>query len=363
MRSSTSPSDEPAAPPAEPHRTLVLDRGDLAALLRFAAASLVLLLLVEALLRVASPRVRHFDLVEFPFEQGRKRFRLAELVREGRPPDVLFVGDSTIETGVSPREFTAAAPGHPSAFNYASGANNAEFARHVVRDALEDVDARPRVVVFGWSYVVYGGRDPAAPGARVKHLGFAGMRRISGHMQPLDALRLWGDRDVFRAMVEHGPPWTRSPDDIVEHEGWVRFPKPFGDHPKPDRDAFAKLVSDALAVYEVTPEIRAHAVATFDMLSRSGIPCVFVLTPVSPEMREYDPRIDLALDAVRRGILPLARERGLRVIDASDTGLFDKRQFMDLMHLNQEGAVVFSRWLAEHPDMIQPPPSTRSPSS
>ena len=364
MPSSTLPSDggaetrEPAS-----HRTLMLDRSDAVALARFAAASLVLLLVLEGVLRVAAPRIRHFDIVEFPFEQGKKRFRLAELVRAGAQPDVLFAGDSTIETGVSPRDYSSATPGQPTAFNYASGANNAEFARHVVNDALENLGAKPRLLVFGWSYVVFGGKDPAAPGAHEKHLALAGMRRISGHAAAGDALRLWTDRDVARSMVEHGPPWTTSPEELVEHDGWVRFPKPFGDHPKADRDAFGKLVSDALAVYEVTPEIRANAEATFDMLAAAGIPVVFILTPVSPEMREYDPRIDGVLATVRREILPLARARGLRVIDASATGEFHPRQFMDLMHLNQEGAVAFSRWLAAQPEMIQPPPSTRSPSS
>ncbi len=364
MHSSTSPSDggaEPGVPP--PHRTLVLDRTDAAAFARFAAASLVLLLVLEGVLRVAAPRIRHFDIVEFPFEQGKKRFRLAELVRSGAQPDVLFAGDSTIETGVSPREFSAVAPGRPSAFNYASGANNAEFARHVVRDALENLGAKPRLLVFGWSYVVFGGKDPAAPGAREKHLALAGMRRISGHARPADHMRLWTDRDVIRSMVEHGPPWTASPGELIEHEGWVRFPKPFGDHPKADRDAFGRLVSDALAVYEITPEVRAHAAATFDELAASGVPTVFILTPVSPEMRDYDPRIDDVLAAVRREILPMARARGLRVIDASAAQGYEPRQFMDLMHLNQEGAVAFSRWLAAQPEMIQPPPSTRSPSS
>jgi hypothetical protein len=341
--------------------TLRLETFDRRAVLRAVLGALVVLLACEGALRLCEGKIRHFDIAAYPFEHGERMFYLRDLAnRVQAQPDILVIGDSTIETGFSPDAFAKSGGG--SAVNAGTGVNNTERLSGALHEITGPIGIHPKRIVVGWSYIVFHGKDPATPAASARMNEYSGVRKISGHPSLLDHLAVWRYRDFGRAMFERGGNLTLPPVELQNNKGWTIFPLPFNSHPQKDRDAFVELVKGAIDVYELTPEIRDNVEATFADLEATGLPVTFILMPINPELRTYDPRIEGILEQLRREILPMAARHNLAVIDATNLGFLKPEHFMDLMHLNQEGAVIFSRWLASQPAMIQPPPSTHSSS-
>jgi len=339
--------------------TLRLETFDRKVVLRAILCAIIVVAACEIGLRSLEGKIRQFDIAEYPFEHGERMFYLRDLVHRLQvQPEILVIGDSTIETGFSPEEFRAAG-GSPSV-NAGTGVNNTERLRGTLREITGPIGMHPKRIVLGWSYIVFHGRDPATPAASERMNEFAGVRRISDAPMLLDHLAVWRFRDFGRAFFERGGSLTLPPVELQNSRGWAIFPRPFNSHPQEDRDAFVKLVKGAIDVFEITPDIRENVEATFAALEESKLPVTFILMPINPELRTYDPRIEGILDQIRREILPMAVKHNITVVDATDLDFLEPEHFMDLMHLNQEGAETFSRWLASHPAMIHPPPSTRS---
>lgn len=342
--------------------TLRLETFDRRIVLRAVLCALVVMAACEVALRSVEGKIRHFDIAAYPFEHGDRMFYLRDIVRTSKqPPRMLVIGDSTVETGFSPRAFSQA--GGTTAVNVGTGVNNTERLRGALKEITGPIGYRPERIVVGWSYIVFHGKDPATPAASARMNEYSGVRRISGRAMLLDHLAVWRYRDFGRAMLERGGPLLLPRAELQMHGGWTIFPRPFNSHPQEDRDAFVKLVKEAIDVYEITPEIRANVEETFAALEATGLPVTFVLTPINPDLREYDPRIEGILEQLRREILPMATKHHISVVDATRLDFLIPDHFMDLMHLNQEGAEIFSRWLATQPEIIQPPPSTHSSSS
>src|SRR5262245_26930598 len=140
--------------------TLQLDgfrRGPFLALVAAFVASVVF---VELSLRATAGHVRHLDMAWYPFSYGEKVFRQRGLQREGIVPDLVFFGDSTVDTGLAPPEMERFLRRGAVVVSLGNGLNHPERADWIARHMFDTLGFRAKHAVLGWSFVVMNGNDP-----------------------------------------------------------------------------------------------------------------------------------------------------------------------------------------------------------
>ncbi|MFN8039921.1 MAG: D-alanyl-lipoteichoic acid biosynthesis protein DltD [Acidimicrobiales bacterium] len=351
----------PAAPstPSRPAPTRSWPR----TALKGVAIVVVVLLVGELLTRALAPQlVPESWGVRNVSEASIKRDQLAAASAAGRPPQVLFVGDSTMDAGVSPTAFADASRSFRSGYDAALlGARLPSQRLWVERFVLPEVT--PRLVVQGVTPLLVStlGASPADTSSYDATL--------SRHLANLDP-DLWQQLDETAgehlALVRYRSS-LRSPR-LVAEAAWNRVTGA-PDRPVVERRddlAAGKTAPDgqSLTYVDKTPE-KTGLEPLFAAVNQSldgrtdfgamdailatyraqGLPVVVVIPPVATELMAAG-GVDVAAwrEAAHR-IADQARLRQVPVLDYTDHG-YPTSLFGDVMHLNGQGSQRFSADLA-----------------
>lgn len=301
-------------------------------------------------------------------EASVKRDQLAAAGAAGRAPQVLFLGDSTIDAGVSPSAFAEASTSFSSGYDAAlMGARLPTQRLWVDRFVL--AESSPRLVVQGVTPLLVStlGASPADASSYD-----ATLTRHLANLEPDVWQRLeeaGGDR---LALVRYRSS-LRNPRLVAEAAGNRLTGVP--DRPVVERrdDLIAGKISaegQSLTFTDKTPETTGleplfaavnqsldgrYSFGALDgvlgLYRERSIPTVVVVPPVATELMVAG---GVDLDRWResaRKIVEHARERGVPALDYTDRG-YPADLFGDVMHLNGRGSFRFSSDLARDVDAL-----------
>ena len=318
--------------------------GRVRAVVCFALALALCAAFWEVTLRALEGRLRHFDQTIFPGTLGEKIFRLRELQKNGASPDTLFVGDSSANTGLSPKVFEQALGGRVDAYNLGE-ATYPEILPGFARYLDEDIQCRPRrvIVACNWSVMnEYGDTFQYF----VKPLqSYAGIRRLRGTESLLDILALWRYRKVPVKMAAFGPPFLKSAD-WLQDEGWTAVDKRLEERPEKERRWLNGVLNGYLTGFEVRPKTLDSLRRGVLAFKKQGADVTFVLSPAYHGSGSYRTRVEQALQETRQKVFPMVEACGIRVLDCSDLPFLGNDCFIDPLHLNRKGATLYTQWLA-----------------
>lgn len=334
-----------------------------------AAIVVVILLVAELATRALAPQlVPESWGIRNVSEASIKRDQLAAASASGQPAQVLFVGDSTLDAGVSPAAFSDASRSFGSGYNAALlGARLPSQRLWVERYVLpEDT---PRLVVQGVTPLLVStlGASPVDSSSYDATL--------TRHLANLDP-DVWQQLDEAAgdhlALVRYRSS-LRSPS-LVAEAAWNRITGA-PDRPVVERRddlAAGKTAADgqSLTYVDKTPEktglepLFAAVNQSLDGRTDFGpmdallasyhdrdLPTVVVIPPVATELMAAG-GVDVAAWREAAGrIADQARARQVPVLDYTDRG-YPTSLFGDVMHLNGQGSQRFSADLAADVDAL-----------
>lgn len=360
-----SPAGAPVPAPARPKRHRGPNRP--VVLVRTATVIVILIIMAELLLSPLSPYLPT-GLLDQPREVAIKQQQLDRLV--STPPDVLFMGDSIMDSAGDAAIFSAASTRFDSAYNGALlGAPFAGQRSWLKRVVLPRV--KPRVIVQMVSPLAVSA--PEAEGRanvlddnvdieidRADDSFWVGLDRsvsdVSYLVKYRHALRqpdvvvkavqamLKGDPpaakpNVIRAKYSQPGYWDHaiSPDGRYNDFNDLRMPAKFN-------------ASVIVPLMEVEPDF-----ATFDQLLAferdSGIAVVVVIAPIAYATYQAS-GVDMGRwRALADGVKARANIAGLPTIDLTDAG-FVRTDFNDYLHMNDNGSRRLSTELARRLDAL-----------
>lgn len=305
----------------------------------------------ETALRLSEGRVRQLDESVFPYDMGDRLFHLREVARSGRPLDLLVLGDSMPQAGLAPPELRPALGGPDATIVSLAGMGwypslTADLARY----ALDTLGCRPRRVIVGFGPVALNARHPGLP-ALIRDLdGYPGVRMLSGSERPTDDVRIWKYRRALRRLIETGPPLTHLPEGATEVSAlwYAGNTAIFDDLPAQQReDMFRRFVVPALDGFGMDESVTEPLRQTAERLRDAGAEVTLLSGPVYPHFADYGCDPGPALATIHREFSAMAQKEKVRYVDAETAPAARERRFyLDPVHLNRDGAVAFSRWLA-----------------
>ena len=311
--------------------------------MRLAAALLLTVVLTLSGLDWALFRVGGLErrLVPTDPEAARTKLLMASRHRDAR---VLYVGDSRVATDIDPDTVTAVCGCGPG-YNAGFGAADPRLMHLMLRRLL--VNVSPVIVVVGvsqWSLsdaadiAVYGpARDLLAPWEFVRVVGFTGPAELTS----VTLGKLWTAyryRQELRATV-------------MAAVGEPTIPFRRGFVPRTESLAVARVVRDVPGVWRRGFEHfdvrgrRASALrAVLDDARARGLQVMLLAPPLHPASRRI---LEPELRAFRSMLREIGAASGVVTEDLTDPGWLSVGDFADNVHLNEGGALKFSRHLGE----------------
>lgn len=280
-----------------------------------------------------------------------------------RPRDVVFVGGSPVAEGVDPDRI----PGT----NYAlglSGGTTSDFYHAVLRAC----DPPPRMLVYGMtaSDVNDSRGEPHGPASLMtwgdlgrwvrlrpdnaewvtRHFVSARLRRASSLFHHRHGMKMWAATEAGRASPGSCPESLReavslreSADALRTGNGYV--PATQFEYRRFDAAKAAGVPEAPLPFFQKyrTGSHLKYLHKLIDWCESKGVPLVVVDVPVSADLEEKFAR---EFAEYRGRLAEVEAARGLKVLRPTRAalGLADA-QFADAIHLNRDGARVFSAWL------------------
>lgn len=280
--------------------------------------------------------------------------------------EILCLGDSQVKTGVAPTALEARLD--RPVFNLAAMGSPTPASYFLLRRAL-DAGARPRAIIldaheaqlWGATYRNYvaAWAELVGPAEAFRlarddgDLGFFGLFVV--HLLPSVRFRLDLRKSVVGGIAER-PQDPEVPWDAVvarhykRNSGALLFQST---HAKDGPDPFPNGVippSDAELFYRTGPMARAANLIYLDRLlaltKSRGIPVFFLIAPLHPGVLAVRERA--GLDGQYEGLIRKIHDKydHVTVVDARHAG-FSHGAFVDVCHLNFEGATALSNGLAE----------------
>lgn len=303
------------------------------------AICLAVLVTVELALFRSGFFMRHLTLSDPDFPMG--KLALAQQMPDA---EVLYVGDSTINTGIAPAVVTDECRCGPG-FNGAVGASTPWLTAAMTRHLLEI--EHPRLVVIGvgpWTADAAGrfvdseiAHEVLRPAER------AALGQPADVTAGIDAAigQVWsayGERTLVKEWLAS---WVPQHAYDMAKRGFYPYPGSFTS-PAQLVAALAKLDPDASTELSSSAPGLAVTGELIDGLRARGISVAIVLPPLHPfAYQERGPYLERA-DAM---ITAFAASKGAVVLDCrASVGPSD---FRDLVHLGEAGAIKFSRCLGD----------------
>lgn len=283
--------------------------------------------------------------------------------------DFLFVGDSTMDSGLDPAKFEAAwwqsSTREAKAFNASLRGSGVLDQYLVVREALRQHPETKVVVCSTWNFIL---TEPVAP----HWTNLAGNSAIAYHYEPALAAALYAPGSTFTKLhlqvMRHVPMFTERLTIWGKVETWRREFSSWGmPHPTENELLFPRYSEPAIAaavsgfkqqcddaVRHQTPlwtparELIRHA-------QERGATVVFVNMP----MGSWSHKLFYSTEAwsrYRAHLQALVEKEGALFVEA--TAWVADENFGDKRHLNPAGAKVFSERLAAwlNHELKSPPP-------
>lgn len=306
---------------------------DAAILLRVAVVAAVLLTAGEVVSRAALKPVG--SLWEYWNPDAAVKFQWYRNVSESnsddtlqRMPDVLIVGDSTAARSFDPSELQSPIEAAYDSYNLGWPANFPLAFEYSTTPLLRDGRSVPRIVVVSFSPGAFVENETTRRfEANILQSAYCRRQREGSLIQDffwltrirpaLEWRELW-----FTGNQPEVPP-GRGFQPVVGHE----------DLSKPDQRRKGKELSEARL--DVLRELVALA-------SERDFQLVIVIPPMEdldsiPEAAEY-----------QRAIEKICNTENCQVVDCSHVEGLTSRHFWNNTHLNQEGAIFFSRWFSKN---------------
>lgn len=325
---------------------------------------LVALLGAEGATRYLEPAMYGRDAGNAP-EAVRKADQMAAL--SANPPEVVAVGDSSLDAGFDPQAFLAASSTFSSAYN-ASLVGSRVPTQQLWNEQLVIPDLHPRLAIQGLSPALTLRLDNAIDPNVVDNVLNQSVRSLDDSL----GQRVERAASSWSALVRNRSS-LRSPREVWEALGRrVRGEAAPASATNPpgywDRNLAADGQNEAYADGVVGPTAPAGLIPLLQKLvagdqdlqpvdalvrsyKKAGVPLVVVIPPVALDVLS-DSGVDAGKwRAATTTLVDHLRAGGVPVIDMTDAG-FDRTLFFDPLHLNDAGAHRFSTELAHRVDAL-----------
>jgi hypothetical protein len=280
-----------------------------------------------------------------------------------KPRDVVFVGGSPVAEGIDPDRI----PGT----NYAlglSGGTTSDFYHAVLRAC----DRPPKVLVYGMtaSDINDARGEPHGPASLMtwgdlgrwvrlrpdnaewvtRHFALARLRRASNLAHHRHGVRMWAATEAERMSPGSCPETFREAAKQRDYADALRTgtgyaPSKQFEHRRYDAAKAAGVPEAPLPFFHKyrTGSHLKYLHKLIDWCGANGVALVVVDVPVTADLEE---RFANEFAEYRARLAEVEAERGVKVLrpTRAELGLTDA-QFADAIHLNRDGARVFSAWL------------------
>lgn len=309
----------------------------------FFLALLISVASLEAAMRAAAPHIRHFDMVNYPFQLGDTVFGVRQLTRDNPEIDFLVMGDSTIGMGVNAPLLKSLSQGQiQRSFNMGSGGLDAQRLGYFEEFVFDELGVKPKFVLIGMAVVVFNGHNPDLVEFDAKMREFGGIRSMMGDQSPIHKLALWQYRNAFRKMISTGGPYLEPSSTIMNNLGWYTFETSFDQWDKEGRGNFLQKFRDNMKLFTITPKVKTGTIHAMEAVRQRHIPAVVVLTPVYPSLLDTDDDLRRALAEIHTLLESEAKARNIPFYDLSKMPALHDEDFFDMIHLNTKGSEKFT---------------------
>jgi hypothetical protein len=262
-----------------------------------------------------------------------KRLKLDEFREKYQSPDYVFMGNSTTLIGLNPTVFDSKAGLAPgSSFNAAMNGSDINTIRDFARSyIIKKVKPKNLVLLFSNTSMIYGPKFESFNSEKTKLLSNSYLYKYRNTLRdPMTVntfIRVAKNRDTRQGIVYR---WAENIDDFGytkyettdatnENRGWL---------PNQEAKKDSKSYPIDLSNLQYLIEIR-------DFAKENGVNLIIGTVPL------------LAQDLKYRGTLrEIADKLGISFVQGNDA-VGQGKYFQDGIHLNRQGAKIFSEFLAE----------------
>jgi hypothetical protein len=289
-------------------------------------------LLLEGGVRVASPLLGP-PLVSWNTMEDAKRLKLDEFIDKYQSPEYVFMGNSTTLIGFNPTVFDSKAGlSVGSSFNAAMNGSDIKTIRDFAESyIIKKVKPKNLILLFSNTSMIYGPKYEALNAESTKLLSNLYLYKYRNTLRdPMTIntfLRLLKNRDTRQGIVYR---WADNLDDF----GYTNYETTDATNPDEGWVPNQEDKQDSRP-YPIDVSNLQYLIDIHDFAKKNGVNLIIGTVPLLAKDQEY-----------RGTIRSIAVDLGIDFIQGNDA-VGQGKYFQDGIHLNRQGAKIFSEFLAE----------------
>jgi hypothetical protein len=290
-------------------------------------------ILLEGGVRVASPLLGP-PLVSWNTMEDAKRLKLDEFREKYQSPDYVFMGNSTTLIGLNPTVFDSKAGLAPgSSFNAAMNGSDIKTIRDFAQSyIIKKVKPKNLVLLFSNASMIYGPRYEEMKSEKSDLLSKSYLFRYRNTFRdPMTIntiLRVLKNRDTRQGLVYR---WADNIDDF----GYTKYETT--DATNPDNGWIPSRVSAIdQTSFSVDISNLKYLIEIRNFANKNGVNLIIGTVPLLSQDLKY-----------RGTVREIADKLGIGFVQGNDA-VGQGRYFQDGIHLNRQGAKIFSEYLAQN---------------
>ena len=290
-------------------------------------------LLLEGGVRVASPLLGP-PLVSWNTMEDAKRLKLDEFREKNQSPNYVFMGNSATLIGLNPTVFDSKAGLAPgSSFNAAMNGSDIKTIRDFALSyVVEKVKPKNLVLLFSNTSMIYGPSYEAFKSEETKLLSNSYLYKYRNTLRdPMTLntfIRVAKNRDTRQGLVYR---WADNIDDF----GYTRYETTNATNPNKGWLPNQEAKKDSM-YYPIDPSNLQYLIEIRNFANKNGVNLIIGTVPLLSQDLKY-----------RGTVREIADKLGVGFIQGNDA-VGQGKYFQDGIHLNRQGAKIFSEYLAQN---------------